>query len=486
MISMSTVNDIRRLRRCGESVSAISRELGISRDSVYKYLRADDLSPRIGPAARRPSKLDPYKEVIDGWLEEDARNWRKQRHTARRIWHRLQEEYGLDVSETTVSRYVKKARSERRSQADGFLDLVWAPGEAQADFGEADFLVRGVRRRLKYFVLVFPHSNMGLAQVMPGENAECVCLGLRRIFERIGGVPGRIVFDNAAGVGRKVCGEVRTTELFGACAAHYAFDFSFCNPRSGNEKGSVENKVGAIRSNLFVPVPRVWSLEGYNARLLDRCMAMSDKAHYAKGAAESELFAEDRLALGGLPDKPFSCARIATARTDKKGKFELDGPHRYSTSPELARATVTLRVSALSVEVYDGNGAPVCKHARAYGDAPTDTTDPASQLSALIVKANGWRNSRVRAALPGGLRDHMDSLGKQDLRAELRLMRGECARTGWDSAVAAMAAALEATGRVDEASVSMAAARAAGGSVEYAEPLDLSEYDRLSGMAKGA
>lgn len=85
MISMSTVNDIRRLRRCGESVASIARETGVSRDSVYKYLRKDDLSPQQPAKARRPSKLDPYKPVIDGWLDEDERSWRKQRHTARRI-----------------------------------------------------------------------------------------------------------------------------------------------------------------------------------------------------------------------------------------------------------------------------------------------------------------------------------------------------------------------------------------------------------------
>lgn len=216
----------------------------------------------------------------------------------------------MEVSETTVSRYVKAARAERRSRSDCFLDLVWAPGEAQADFGEADFYVRGARRRLKYFVLVFPHSNVGLAQVMPGENAECVCLGLRRVFERIGGVPSRIVFDNATGVGRKMCGEVRTAELFGACAAHYAFDFSFCNPRSGNEKGSVENKVGAIRSNLFVPVPRVWSIEGYNRRLLDACMELSEKPHYAKGARELDLFAEDCVPSSKSRHFPLSISDI--------------------------------------------------------------------------------------------------------------------------------------------------------------------------------
>ena len=62
---------------------------------------------------------------------------------------------------------------------------TWSPGEAQADFGEADFTVYGTKRRLRFFVLSFPYSNMGFVQVFPAENAECVCQALKQIFEYV-------------------------------------------------------------------------------------------------------------------------------------------------------------------------------------------------------------------------------------------------------------------------------------------------------------
>ena len=135
------------------------------------------------------------------------------------------------------------------------MDLVWHPGEAQADFGEVDVLLRGVVQRMHHFVSGFPYSNVGLVQLMPGENAECTCLALRNLFEWLGGVPERIVFDNAAGVGHKGYGErePRLTRLFQAFQAHYGFDCSFCNPYSGHEKGAVESKVGMVWLKLFVP-----------------------------------------------------------------------------------------------------------------------------------------------------------------------------------------------------------------------------------------
>ena len=99
-------------------------------------------------------------------------------------------------------------------QCKATQDLIWFPGDAQADFGEADFYEgpRCVRR--KYFVLSFPYSNDGYIQIFGGETAECVCQGLKDIFEYIGGVPTKIVFDNATGVGRRIKDKVIETDLF--------------------------------------------------------------------------------------------------------------------------------------------------------------------------------------------------------------------------------------------------------------------------------
>ena len=118
------------------------------------------------------------------------------------------EEENAKVSDSTVWHYACRPKKELGIGKERFLDLVWAPREARADFGEANFYVMGVRR-LSNFVLTFPFSNVGLAQVFPGENAECVWQALKDIFEFIGGVPACIVFDNAAGVGRRVGDKVR-------------------------------------------------------------------------------------------------------------------------------------------------------------------------------------------------------------------------------------------------------------------------------------
>ena len=106
MISMSQTYSIRQLRKSGESISEIARKVGVSRNTVYAKLAAPDLSPQMPVKEPREKRLDAYRPVIEGYLDEDERTWRKQRHTARRIWQRLRDEHGVACSESTVRHYV--------------------------------------------------------------------------------------------------------------------------------------------------------------------------------------------------------------------------------------------------------------------------------------------------------------------------------------------------------------------------------------------
>lgn len=241
------------------------------------------------------SIMEEYRPVIEGYFEEDARSWRKQRHTAKRIHERLRNEHGCEASESTVRHRVARARKEHSPPTSSFLTLVWAPGEGQADFGEADFYLNGVKTRLLYLVITFPFSNVGLAQVFRGQEAECVCQSFRNASGFVGGVPTRIVLDDVTGTGRKVSEGFRTTRLFAAFAARYRFDFSFRNPDSGHEKGNVENKVGFIGRNLFVPTPSITNLGAYNRHLMPRCVALSNgKPHWSTNSSTTATWSSSR------------------------------------------------------------------------------------------------------------------------------------------------------------------------------------------------
>ena len=212
MYAMSQINHIKDLSNCGYRISEISKKTGADPKTILKYLSQEDFSPVPPVVQTQPSKLDPFKPVIHEWLDEDKKHWRKQHHTAQRIYERLVEEQGYTGSYSVVQRYLKKCRSVQTEKAN--LELVWDPGPAQVDFGEADFYENGKLVRKKYLTVSFPYSNDGYSQVFGGETAECVCQGLLDIFEFIGGVPPLLIFDNATGVGRRIGDMIHKTELF--------------------------------------------------------------------------------------------------------------------------------------------------------------------------------------------------------------------------------------------------------------------------------
>ena len=75
-----------------KNISQIASETGLNRKTVSKYVDMEDFntpSPTPASEEEHESKLDPFKPLIDEWLEADKLAPRKQRHTAKRIYRRV-------------------------------------------------------------------------------------------------------------------------------------------------------------------------------------------------------------------------------------------------------------------------------------------------------------------------------------------------------------------------------------------------------------
>ena len=242
---MAHINFIREMFfEKGMNYSDISRATGHDVKSIKKYLEKDDFNyPPPKEKKKRPSKLDPYKRDIDEWLENDKEERKKQRHTALVVHKRLGKKHGssFQCSYRLVAEYVALKKKELyKGYKDFFLPLEHIPGEAQVDFGEADFIEKGDRYHGHYLNLSFPYSNGGYLQLFKGENQECLFEGLKNIFNHINGVPNRMWFDNMSTVVKKILrnGQREYTEAFLRFKNHYGFTGAPCNPDSGHEKGN--------------------------------------------------------------------------------------------------------------------------------------------------------------------------------------------------------------------------------------------------------
>lgn len=477
---MSQVNRIRNLYEEGWSVAKISRELEIDEKTARKYIAREDFSPKPPKKIIRPSRLDRFKGSIDAWLEEDKRRWYKQRHTAKRIYERLQNEVpGFDCSYNTVQRYVKD-KKQHMQDGRGSQELVWHPGESQADFGEADFIERGEEVRKKYLTLSFPYSNDSFTQVFGGETGECVCQGLEDIFVYIGGVPTLIVFDNATGVGRRIGEVIHEARLFERMRAHYRFSVRFCNPESGHEKGNVENKIGYTRRNLFVPIPSFENVGEYNRRLLELHEIKADEGHYKKIQPIKELFKKDKEALRALPSFPFDSCRWEYVKTDGYGKVRIDGRHFYSSSPEHSSREVLVAIRAHTIDIFDEQHNVIVSHTRSFGTQRSDSCDYRTSLAMLMKNPGAWKNSGVRELVPEKVKARMDRQARDELASTLRTLNKLSVTYSFETALRALEEAI----RIDKAdfqNTAVLAARIHGYGLDTAPVAgpDLKGYDKF-------
>lgn len=188
---MAQVDNIRKAYfEKGLNLSEIAREFKVDRKTVRKYINQEDwnITPEAMGDKNSYPKLSPYKADIDQWLLEDKQVKRKQRHTAKRVYDRLCQKYKeqFDCSYRTVAGYVALKKKQIYKDNTCKLPLEHIPGEAQVDFGKADFYENGTLYEGAYLNVSFPYSNGGYTQLYKGENQECLFEGLKAIFEHIG------------------------------------------------------------------------------------------------------------------------------------------------------------------------------------------------------------------------------------------------------------------------------------------------------------
>jgi transposase len=349
----------------GLSVRALAVRYRVHRRTVRQAL-ASAVPPARKPPRRSSPVLDAVRDLIDSMLREDLAAPVKQRHTCRRIFQRLVDEHDVQISYSSVVNYVGHRRpqivAEARDRAgvvDGFVPQTHVPGrDAEVDFGEAWVRLDGVLTKCHLFTLRLSFSGKAVHRCFPSQGQEAFFEGHVAAFEALGGVPsGQIRYDNLKPAVYRVCfGRNRVeSQRWIAFRSHYGFDAFYCQPgkEGAHEKGGVEGEVGRFRRRWFVPVPAVSSLAELNERF-----AAADEAEDARhvdGRATSigADFAVEAPALGPLPAEAFDCALTLSPRVDRYARIPVR-QCRYSVPARLIGRHVRVRLSASTVEVFDG------------------------------------------------------------------------------------------------------------------------------------
>jgi len=367
MINVDQYQYIRYLyEREGLSQRAIAKKLKISRNTVKKYCKGEHMPWQ--PQKRHYSSpvTDPVRPIVEKWLTEDESAPEKQRHTARRIYHRLVEEYGFKGGESTIRQLV---RAIKNSKKEAYIPLEFDYGEAmQVDWGQAVFKINGKEVKAHLFCARLCASCAPFVIAYPMERKEAFLDGHIKAFEFFGGVPKRLIYDNLKTAVKEGWGKYVSDEQmdFKALKAHYAFESTYCNRGQGHEKGLVEGLVGFIRRNVLVPIPEVETWEELNQKLIEKCINYRDHHHiqYRKETVK-EAFLEEQKALAPLPVTPYDPAVKSQVKVNSDGLIHFD-TNRYSVPLDFAGYEVTVNATPFEIIVYSKNK-KIANHERAYG-----------------------------------------------------------------------------------------------------------------------
>ncbi|MGM0867040.1 MAG: hypothetical protein ACQEWF_20410 [Bacillota bacterium] len=163
--------------------------------------------------------------IIDQWLEEDQKHWKKQKHTAIKIYKRLVDEYNFKGSASNIRKIVAKRKKKIQ---EVFISLDFQLGhQFQFDWGEADIILQGRTQRIFLFCVQLSASRMRFVIAYIHEKQEAF-----HAFKFFGGIPTEGLLDNLKTAVVRVL-QVRDRleqETIVGLQAHYVFKAEFCNP----------------------------------------------------------------------------------------------------------------------------------------------------------------------------------------------------------------------------------------------------------------
>ena len=355
MLRMDQVHVIRhKVLVEGQGIRAVARQMGVSRNTVRKYLHQSE-PKRIERQPRRRPVLDQVAPAIERILDEwSDRTTAKQRVTGSRVHQELIER-GYTVGVTTVRAYLAE---KRRAAAEVFIPLVYTAGDvAQVDFFEVTVDVGGERRKAWKFVMRLMHSGRDFTWIYHRCDQVAFLDGHVRAFAHLGGVPKRLVYDNlTAAVKRRVgCQERELTQRFRALASHYLFEPCFARVGEGHDKGGVESRGKSIRLQHLTPIPQGESLSAISEALMEAIDGRLDRPR-ERGATATiqQLWEDEAPTLRPLPATPFEARAVVPVRVTRQAMIQV-ATTRYSVPCHWKCLDATAYVGTEDIRVVCGH-----------------------------------------------------------------------------------------------------------------------------------
>jgi len=348
------------------TIAGVAKTLGVHRRTVRDAIASALPKPRK-KTERRRWIMQAAAPFVDAVLEADRKAPRKQRHTAHRIWERIQRELPeCKIGERTVRHYVQQRKIELGLKVrETCVPQSYAWGaEAQVDWYESYAELSGERVKLQVFAMRSMASGAAFHCAYRHATQQAFLEAHERAFAYFGGVFRKLRYDNLGAAVKKILRGYRREETarFIAFRSHWRFEAEFCTPAQAHEKGGVEGEVGYFRRNHWVPVPEAKDLEALNRQLLEGCQQDEHRtiAGREQTVGTSLLVERDHL----LPlVEGFDLAQVSFPTVNGFGCVKVL-TNAYSV-PLAAGLPVQAKVYAATVELWH-EGRCIARHERCY------------------------------------------------------------------------------------------------------------------------
>jgi len=391
----------------GASQRQIAKELGISRNTVTKYLSMPESEISLAQEqGDRNKKLDGYRQYIIQLLQAYPGL------SAVKVLRKLKEKVDqFDVSDRSVRRYIKTLKQEvtfkQKRYYEPILDMVPAE-QCQVDGGELrGVMINGVETTVYLMVFVLSYSRLMYVAVSDKPITTKILITQHdAAFRYFGGMPKECLYDQTKLVViSETFRELNLNQRFHQYATAAGFTIRACEGYDPESKGKVEAGVKYAKHNgLYGEEFSNWSaLEAYMLNWLDSVANIREHAvtkqqprTYYQKMEQPKMLTYLAPSLGDMS----LSNDIMTRKVDKTGLISWKS-NKYSVPLLYQQTQVGVKASVETLFIHNlESGDMIAEHAICldkgkifknrdhYRDKEQDITALEAKLTDLFLDKN--------------------------------------------------------------------------------------------------
>jgi len=383
-------HEVEILLKAGHPKAEVARLSGVSLRSVKRIaeerpvVHVDDAAERGKRQIGRPSTVANFRKQVIAILQETPDL------ASLEILRRVRET-GYRGGKTVLYGVVASLRSRPAKPLVRFEGL---PGEfSQHDFGQVEVEFRdGASQRIHFFASRLKYSRLVRVSLVPDEAVESLVRTLAEHLASWGGRPLLCVFDRPKTIALKWRNNGEVTEwnpIFAYATLEMGVGVELCWPYRAQQKGSVENLVGFVKSSFF-KVRRFHDEEDLRQQLQEWHHEVNEERPCrATGIIPALRLAEEAPRLRALKVQPEQLALRIPVYVGPTGTVLHDG-HAYSMAPEAISMPATLYLYGQRVRIVAGRYE--AEHPRKF--SAQESSSLPEHRAAMVAAVSGKRGKR--------------------------------------------------------------------------------------------